>query len=73
LCQAIRLDTTAGFAWALGAGQENLEPVQSGQALLVNCHWQVRASEDGILVFPKIPALWRLGEPVGYVARKWGG
>jgi succinylglutamate desuccinylase len=69
LTQAILL-THERFDWVGGFGTENFEEVKKGQVFGRRGGFELMAMEDSLIVFPKIRKLWRLGKPVGYLAKK---
>jgi succinylglutamate desuccinylase len=69
LTDAITL-TDAGFAFAEGRGQRSFEPFAAGDLLGHHGAAPLTAPYDGILMFPKVPELWRVGSPVGFLARE---
>lgn len=69
LMNAVRL-SSCGFRFADGMGTHNLQPVQAGQIIGYHADQPEVASEDGVLVFPKVAELWRTGEPVVYLAKR---
>lgn len=60
----------AGFRYADGFGTYNFQPIQAGELIGWKGRAPCRATEDGVIVFPKLPSLWRVGSPVGYLAKK---
>ncbi|MFT3768192.1 MAG: succinylglutamate desuccinylase/aspartoacylase family protein [Minicystis sp.] len=69
LTDAITL-TDAGFAFAEGRGQRSFEPFTAGDLLGHHGVAPLTAPYDGILMFPKVPELWKVGSPVGFLARE---
>ncbi len=69
LTSSIILSET-GFTYAEDTGGYNFQPVQSGQ--IIGWHGSVShvAKHEGVIVFPKLTSLWRVGNPVGYLAKK---
>lgn len=62
--------TEAGFRYAEGMGTHNFQPVQAGELIGWKGRAPYRATEAGVIVFPKLQTLWHLGSPVGYLAKK---
>ncbi len=62
--------TTDGFAFADGLGQRSFEEVRAGQTIGLVGERPTVASEDGVIVFPKIKEHWKIGRPVGFSARR---
>ncbi len=58
-----------GWRFAKGMGTHNFQPIRAGQVLGFHGDTVCRAKEDGVIVFPKISSLWRLGQPIAYLAR----
>ncbi len=69
MTEAITL-TDAGFAFAEGRGQRSFEPFAAGDILGHHGTAPLPAPYDGILLFPKVPELWKVGVPVGFLARE---
>jgi succinylglutamate desuccinylase len=69
LTSAITL-TDAGFAFAEGRGQRSFEPFAAGDLLGHHGAAPLTAPCDGVLMFPKVPELWSVGAPVGFLARE---
>jgi succinylglutamate desuccinylase len=69
LTDAITL-TGAGFAFAEGRGQRSFEPFAAGDLLGHHGAAPLVAPYDGILMFPKVHELWKVGSPVGFLARE---
>lgn len=69
LTSAISL-TDAGFAFAEGRGQRSFEPFATGDLLGHHGPAPLVAPYNGVLMFPKVPELWNVGSPVGFLARE---
>ena len=59
-----------GFAFATGRGTRSFEPFVPGDLIGTRGTDQVLAPYDGVLVFPKVPELWKVGSPVGFFAKR---
>jgi predicted deacylase len=68
LTEALRL-TEAGFRFADGRGLRSFEPMRAGDLIGYAGDAPVTAPYDGVLLFPKIPNLWKLGAPLVFFAR----
>lgn len=62
--------TDAGFTFAEGRGQRSFEPFCAGDLLGHHGAAPLTAPYDGVLMFPKVPELWKVGAPVGFLARE---
>lgn len=62
--------TEAGFAYVEGFGEYNFQPIQAGQCIGSHGSSPHIVYSEGVIVFPKIKALWKVGAPVGYIAKK---
>lgn len=60
--------TDAGFAFAEGRGQRSFEPFAAGDLLGHHGATPLTAPHDGVLMFPKVPELGKVGAPVGFLA-----
>ncbi|MEO8901843.1 MAG: succinylglutamate desuccinylase/aspartoacylase family protein [Polyangiaceae bacterium] len=69
LTNAITL-TDAGFTFTEGRSQRSFEPFAADDLLGHHGAAPVTAPYDGILMFPKVPELWKVGDPVGFLARE---
>lgn len=58
-----------GFAFASGRGERNFEPFVRGDVIGHAGETPVLAPYDGVLLFPKVPELWKVGSPVCFFAR----
>ncbi|NBS41998.1 hypothetical protein EBS80_05080, partial [bacterium] len=67
--EAITL-TDRGFAFASGRGEKNFEPFAQGDVLGYHADEPALAPYDGVLMFPKVPELWKVGSPVGFLAKR---
>ena len=68
LTQAIQL-TESGFAFAPSRGERSFEPFSEGDLIGTSGEAELRAPYDGMLLFPKVPELWKVGAPVAFLAR----
>lgn len=68
LTEALTL-TDAGFAFAEGRGQRSFEPFAAGDLLGHHGASPLIAAHDGLLMFPKVAELWKVGSPIGFLAR----
>ena len=68
LAEAILL-TDRGFAFAQSRGERSFEPFSEGDLIGVYGETQLRAPYDGVLMFPKVPELWKVGSTVAFLAR----
>ncbi len=57
------------FVFAEGMGLNSFQEVQRGQLIGRAGEDELRATDDGVIVFPKLPEHWRPGSPVCYLAR----
>jgi succinylglutamate desuccinylase len=57
------------FVFAEGMGLNSFQEVQRGQLIGRAGEDELRAIDDGVIVFPKLPEHWRPGSPVCYLAR----
>lgn len=69
MTEAILL-TERGFAFAEGRGMKNFEPFAEGDLLGSHANISLVASHDGVILFPKVPELWKVGSPVGFLGRR---
>ena len=69
LTQAIKL-SERGFRFADGMGESSFQAYRSGDILGWMGDDPLYAKEEGVILFPKISIHWRVGEPVGYTAKK---
>jgi len=68
LTQAVLL-TDRGFAFAPSRGERSFEPFAGGDLIGAHGETELRAPFDGVLMFPKVPELWKVGSPVAFLAR----
>jgi succinylglutamate desuccinylase len=68
LTEAILL-TDRGFAFAASRGERSFEPFSKGDLIGAYGETELRAPYDGMLMFPKVPELWKVGSPVAFLAR----
>ncbi len=59
-----------GWSWADGFGNGSWEPVK--QREVVGYHGQLPhySTMDGVILFPKIKEHWKVGKPVGFIAKR---
>lgn len=69
LTEAITL-TDRGFSFAPGRGERSFEPFSKGDTIGSHGEAPLVAPYDGVLMFPKVPELWKVGSPVGFLARR---
>lgn len=69
MTEAITL-TERGFAFAPGRGERNFEPFAQGDVIGRHGEEPVVAPYDGVLMFPKVSELWKVGSPVGFLAKR---
>ncbi len=67
--RAVRL-TSKGFRFAEGRGLQSFEPFSAGEVIGYEGDQPITAPYDGVLMFPKVPELWKKGSPVCYFAKK---
>jgi len=67
LTEAILL-TDRGFAFAPSRGERSFEPFADGDLIGAHGETELRAPYDGVLMFPKVPELWKVGSPVAFLA-----
>ncbi len=68
LTEAILL-TDRGFAFAPSRGERSFEPFSEGDLIGAHGETELRAPYDGVLMFPKVPELWKVRSPVTFLAR----
>lgn len=68
LTEAILL-TDRGFAFAPSRGERSFEPFSEGDLIGAHGETELCAPYDGVLMFPKIPELWKVRSPVAFFAR----
>jgi len=61
--------TDAGFRFADGRGLASFEPMAPGDVIGRTGDGPVAAPFDGVLMFPKVPELWKVGNPLVFFAR----
>lgn len=69
LVEAIKL-TGAGFRFGKGLGTHNFQHVTKNQVIGYHGETPHLCQANGVIVFPKPTSLWRVGSPVGYLAKK---
>ncbi|KAG6580331.1 uncharacterized protein IUM83_15110 [Phytophthora cinnamomi] len=62
--------TSRGFRWADGVGEENFQRVPAGQPIGFIGSDPFVVNYDSHIVFPKIPALWKIDAPLGWLTRR---
>ncbi|KAE8902445.1 hypothetical protein PF003_g13304 [Phytophthora fragariae] len=62
--------TGRGFRWADGVGEENFQRIQAGQPIGFVGSDPFVVNYDSHIVFPKIPALWKIDSPLGWLTRR---
>lgn len=62
--------TEHGFRYSEGRGMKTFEPFKTGDVLGFHENVPLVASHDGVILFPKIPELWKVGSPVGFLGRQ---
>lgn len=62
--------TDKGFAFAPGRGEQSFEPFNQDDVLGLIGDQPLVAPYDGVIMFPKVPELWKVGAPVCYFAIK---
>lgn len=60
--------TDEGFRFATGRGLSSFEPMRAGDVIGYVGNTAVFAPYDGVLMFPKIPSLWKIGSPLVFFA-----
>lgn len=69
MTEAITL-TDRGFAFAPGRGERNFEPFAQGDTIGHHGDEALLAPYGGVLMFPKVHELWKVGSPVGFLAKR---
>ncbi len=70
LIEAIML-TEKGFAFTPEYGASSFQEVKKGECIgYTDQTIPYSANEDSVIVFPKVPELWAIGKPVGYLAKR---
>lgn len=69
LTYAITL-TEDGFTFAKNRGLYSFEPFAPGDLLGFHGSTQLTAPYKGVMMFPKVSELWRVGSPVAFLARE---
>lgn len=69
MTMAMRL-TDVGFSYAEGVGTGSWQPIQAGQLIGMIGEEELRAENDGMLIFPTPKKHWELGKPLGYLAKR---
>ncbi len=64
--------TDAGFRFADGRGERSFEPMRLGDTIGYVVDTPVTAPYDGVLLFPKVPELWKVGSPLVFFAESSG-
>jgi len=66
-----RLDLTkAGFRYAPGVGTSSFQKLKTGTIIGYVGERPILAKENEVIVFPKLPNSWKIGQPVGYMAKR---
>jgi hypothetical protein len=60
--------TERGFAFAPSRGERSFEPFSKGDLIGAHGDTELRAPYDGLLMFPKVPELWKIGSPLAFLA-----
>jgi len=61
--------TDVGFRYAEGFGDHSFEPVREGEVVGWHGETPYRSSTSGVILFPKIKEHWKIGKPVGFIAK----
>jgi hypothetical protein len=61
--------TERGFAFAPSRGERSFEPFSKDDLIGAHGEMELHAPYDGVLLFPKVPELWKVGSPVAFLAR----
>ncbi|KAL4127792.1 hypothetical protein PRIC2_006791 [Phytophthora ramorum] len=69
ITQSFKL-TSDGFRWADGVGGENFQRIPGGQPIGFVGSELFTVNYDSHIVFPKIPALWKVDAPLGWLTRR---
>ena len=64
--------TEAGFRFADGRGLRSFEPMRAGDIIGYASDTPVTAPYDGVLMFPKVPELWKVRSPLVFFAEVKG-
>ncbi|KAF4035892.1 Succinylglutamate desuccinylase / Aspartoacylase family [Phytophthora infestans] len=59
-----------GFRWADGVGEENFQRIPAGKPIGFIGSETFTVNYDSHIVFPKIPALWKIDAPLGWLTRR---
>ncbi|KAL3674772.1 hypothetical protein V7S43_000701 [Phytophthora oleae] len=62
--------TSSGFRWADEVGDENFQQVPAGQPIGFVGSEQFTVNYDSHIVFPKVPSLWKVDAPLGWLTRR---
>ncbi|TMW64879.1 hypothetical protein Poli38472_009046 [Pythium oligandrum] len=63
--------TERGFRWADGVGTTNFQCVPAGKPIgFVGENEPFVVNYDAHIVFPKVPELWKIGAPLGWLTKK---
>lgn len=62
--------TENGFTFAEGRGTTSFEPIAVGEVIGYAGDQPVTAQEDGVIMFPKVKELHKIGKPVVYLAKR---
>ncbi|KAG6953827.1 hypothetical protein JG688_00012629 [Phytophthora aleatoria] len=69
IAQVFKL-TSSGFRWADGVGEENFQRIPAGKPIGFVGSEPFTVNYDSHIVFPKIPALWKVDAPLGWLTRR---
>jgi succinylglutamate desuccinylase len=61
--------TEAGFRYADGRGKGSFEEFKKGDVLGYVGEEPLIAEYDGVIIFPKVPEHWKIGQPVLYLGK----
>lgn len=61
--------TSGGFRWAGGVGDENFQRVPAGSPIGFVGNKPLQVDYDAHIVFPKVPSLWKIDAPLGWLTR----
>ncbi|KAG1688782.1 hypothetical protein DVH05_003092 [Phytophthora capsici] len=62
--------TSNGFRWSDGVGEENFQRVPAGQPIGFVGSDPFTVNYDSHIVFPKVPSLWKVDAPLGWLTRR---
>ncbi|ETV91808.1 hypothetical protein, variant 4 [Aphanomyces invadans] len=61
---------SSGFEWANGHGATNFEHVPANHVIGTFSDAVVQVPYESYIVFPKVPSLWQVGSPLGWLAKR---